>query len=150
MVRGATHEGALAALVLDRDGRVVARAGELTDEDVLAIRGVAVVGLRGASLVHKLLDGDHHVFPLDAREAAVAVAARCVFVVVVYLRDTRGAAQVALVRLQQLAAGEVQRLIGTPPPTGPADGGAASGPAQLQLVELGVSPGLDRPGRGKN
>lgn len=64
VVQDALAAGLDAAPLFDRDGRIVAQAGELSAVDLRAVEGVIVRGLKGAKLVRDLL-GD---LRFDARD----------------------------------------------------------------------------------
>jgi len=146
IVKAGTTEGVEGTAIFDRDGRVVA-SEILSDVDLVALKGVVTRGLRGAQLVSRLLRGEQFTFPLDDREVSILVAARCVFVVAVYKPELRSTASDVLATMRDEAAAIVRSIVGTsatgPPPGG---GGESSGPAELALAELGITPGI-KPGK---
>lgn len=142
----ALGEGMDAALVMGRDGRVVARAGAFNPEDELAVAGVVTRGFRGASLVGRLLRGETVAFVLGEREVSVAVAARCVFLVLGYQRASCALTGKAMAAARERAEDIVRDLVRVARPRQRSGGGGPSSPPdELQLVEIGVTI----PGRGK-
>lgn len=138
-----------AAALLDRDGNVVAAAGALTDDDLRAIAGVLTHSLKGEALATRLLDGELYWFDLDDRAVSVGVAGQCVFVVTVFSQASESARARATRLNQQIGA--IARalqadVVDVPPPRD--SGGTPSGPAQLPVIELGVTVGR-KPDRGK-
>jgi hypothetical protein len=148
VLQAATAAGLDAALLLDRDGRVVAQVGEFSAIELGAIEGVVLRGLKGARLVRDLLAGQAFTFDLDGRKVSILVAARCVFSVGVYKPDANETAERVMQTMRDEAASVVHRLMAhTPmPPLPGGDDGSSSGPATLELVELGVTAGVG--GRG--
>jgi hypothetical protein len=137
--------GIIAAALIDREANVVALAGTLADTDVRAIVGVLSESLKGDELARVLFAGGRFEFALDQQTVCVRVAARCVFVAVV-ISDASVATDRRAESLHLETERIVRELFGDElsPPRGPGSGGSASGPAELPLLELGVTPGVKR------
>jgi hypothetical protein len=143
----AVEAGLEAVAVLDAKGKPVAVAGALDDDEARALAAAVTHRLRGPDLLGRMLDGEMVDHALGARAVSVGIAARTVFVVVVRGRD-RAAADTAIDDLRR----EVERLVqrtradmAAAPPRSPGAGGSSSGPAELPLIELGVTvPRRDR------
>ena len=135
--------GITAAALIDRDAKVVALAGTLADTDVRAIVGVLSQSLKGDELARVVFAGASFEFALDQQTVSIRVAARCVFVVVV-ISDASVATELRAESLHLETERIVRELFGDErsPPRGPDSGGSASGPAELPLLELGVTPGV--------
>ena len=111
--------------------------------DVRAIVGVLSQSLKGDELARVVFAGASFEFALDQQTVSIRVAARCVFVVVV-ISDASVATELRAESLHLETERIVRELFGDErsPPRGPDSGGSASGPAELPLLELGVTPGV--------
>jgi hypothetical protein len=141
-VRLAVEGGLAAAAILDVEGKPLAVAGALDDDEARAIEAVVTRRLRSPDLLGRMLEGEMMTSLLDEREVSIGIAASCVFVVVVLGRDP-AASRVAVDELRS----DLERMISDaradvsgsrrPPPSG--SGGSSSGPAELPVIELGVT-----------
>ena len=142
-VRLAVEGGLAAAAILDVEGKSLAVAGALDDDEARAVAAVVTRRLRSPDLLGRMLDGEMIASSLDDREVSIGIAARCVFVVAVLGRDPV-ASRVAVDELRcdvermiSEARADVSGSVPPPPPTG--SGGSSSGPAELPVIELGVT-----------
>jgi hypothetical protein len=141
-VRRAVESGLDAAAILDVEGTPFAVAGALDDDEARAIAAVVTRRLRSPDLLGRMLAGEMMTSSLDDREVSIGIASRCVFVVVVLGRNPA----VSRLAVDELRS-DVERMISEaradvsgsrpPPPTG--SGGSSSGPAELPIIELGVT-----------
>jgi len=135
LVRAVTR-GLAAAAVLDRDGTLIARAGDLSDDDIRALAGALTESLKGENLAERLFVGEMIDVSLDDRGALLGIAGRAVFVVAVLGVVPR---LTAARNLRVEVEAEVERVLSlTPtvrivPPSNPDDGGSTSGPAHMPV-----------------
>jgi hypothetical protein len=143
----AIASGVAAAAILDHRGKVVALAGELDPHEARAIVAHATHQLDRAHA--RLLDGELLATSIAGRDARIGIAGGSVFFVIVLPSDP---AAMSLVALDELRA-DIEQIIhdaktsfddALPPPSS-APGGSSSGPAELPLVELGVTVPRRRP-----
>jgi hypothetical protein len=136
--------GLLAAALVDRDGDTVALAGEITVEEAMPLAAMVMFKRKSADLAPRLFAGEVLVLELEDRYVAVGVAKKQLFVVAVI-----GRANPERQNLACLLRDEIEELIPdtrgemtAPPPwaTG-GGGGSSSGPAELQVVEYGITVG---------
>ena len=129
----AIAEGLEGVALVDRNGNAIATAGSLSDEIARPMVTLVLSRLKSEDLAPRLFAGEVVTVPLDDREAAVAIAKRQLFVVAV-----------GSYRLQQLVA-ELCRIVTTAlddsdgVPWDGGAGGSGSGPAQLPVVEIGIT-----------
>jgi hypothetical protein len=141
-VQLAVEAGLESAAVLDIDGKPLAVAGALDDDEARAVAAVVTRKLRSPDLLARMLEGEVMSSSLDDREVRIGIAARCVFVVAVVGPD----AEASLAAVTELHS-DVTRAIsearsdfsGSPRPASPPPGGSSSGPAELPVVEIGVT-----------
>jgi hypothetical protein len=140
-VRLAVEGGLDAAAILDVEGQPLAVAGALDDDEARAIAAVVTRRLRSPDLLGRMLDGELMPSSLDAREVRIGIAARCVFIVAVLGQDSAASCRAA----DELRA-DVERMVseararpGAPPPLRGGSGGSSSGPAELPVIEVGVT-----------
>jgi hypothetical protein len=132
-----------AAAILDSKGKPVAVAGALDDHEARAIAAHAIRLGRTADLLDRMAGGELLMASLGEREARVGIAAGCVFFVVILPRDPAAMSLVAMDEFRSDIEGIVRqaRFGGPksqlPPPTN--SGGSSSGPAELPVVEVGVT-----------
>ena len=143
----AVRSGLAAAAILDVDGEPFALAGALDNDEARAIAAVVTRRLRAPDMLARMLAGEMLTTALDDREVAIGIASRCVFVVVILGGD----AELSCAATAELRD-EVEQMISreraefrSSPLREPGSGGSSSGPAELPLVELGVTvPRRDR------
>ena len=141
-VQRAVDSGLGAASILDVEGKALAVAGALDDDEARAIASVVTRRLRSPDLLGRMLEGEMVTTSLDDREVSIGIAARCVFVVAVFGPDPSSCGVV----VDELRC-EVERMIrearadfsGSPLPSAPGSGGSSSGPAELPVIEIGVT-----------
>jgi len=140
-VQRAVDVGLVAAAILDGTGKLLALAGELGAQEARAI--VAHGTHQLASARTRLLGGELVDISIGDRDARIGIAAGSVFFVIVLPSDP-GA--VSLVAVEDLRA-DIEQIVSDAkaaaedvrPPPSSAPGGSSSGPAELPLVELGVT-----------
>ena len=146
-VRVGVAEGLDAAAVYDVEGKPIAVSGELDEVEVQAIEMVLAGRMREDGRLVRMLDGQLLRSPLGEREIMIGIAANCVFVVAVrnplveMSRDPLGRA-IAFDVFQSFVARVINdaraRVTRSRPPLG-GSGGSSSGPAELPVVEWGVT-----------
>jgi len=139
----AVKGGMEAAAILDSKGKPVAVAGALDDHEARAIAAHATRLGKTANLLDRMVRGELLIASLGEREARVGIAAGCVFFVVIFPRDPAAMSLVAMdefrtaieeiIRHAKFGAPKSQ----VPPPT--SSGGSSSGPAELPVVEIGLT-----------
>jgi hypothetical protein len=141
----AVEDGLVAAALVDRDGNTVGLAGAITEEEAMPLAALVLYRLKSDDLASRLFAGEIVSLTLDDRDVAVAVAKRQLFVVAVI-----GAATTATLALVRELRDDVGGMltsdqVASPPPwTGSSGGGSGSGPAELQLIEFGISVRRER------
>jgi hypothetical protein len=141
-VQRAVDRGLAAAAVLDVDGKPFAVAGALDDDEARAVVAFLATGrLRSPDLLDRMLEGEMVTSSLDDREVSIGIAGRCVFVVVVLAPDLdlSRAVDGLRVEVEQMISSLRASFSGSRPPGAPSSGGSSSGPAELQLIEFGVT-----------
>jgi hypothetical protein len=128
------------AAIVDAKGTTLAVAGALDPDEARALAAHATRSVRSPDLLQRMLAGEMLATSLDDREASIGIAAGCVFFVVVFPRER---AAMSLVAVDELRA-DIEEMVRDakaatrePPPGG--RGGSSSGPAELPVVELGVT-----------
>jgi hypothetical protein len=153
-VRHAVSAGLEAAAILDAKGKPMAVAGALDNDEARALAAHATRQVRSPDLLERLLRGETVTASLGEREARIGIAANSVFFVVVLARNPAAMSLVdantgdaaigdpiawlrsdieAIIRDAKADLSKPLR----PPPTN--SGGSSSGPAELPVVELGVT-----------
>ncbi len=139
----AVEDGLVAAALVDRDGNSVALAGAIAEEEAMPLAALVMYRLKSVDLASRLFAGEVLSLALDDRDVAVAVARRQLFVVAV-LGDPASAALVRALR------DDVARMLSdasddvAPPSPWGGGGQSGSGPAQLPLIELGITVRRER------
>jgi hypothetical protein len=141
LARAAVAHGLEVAAVLDVDGKALAVAGALDDNEARAIAAVVTNCMRSADVLARMLDGELIESTLDQRVVGIGIAARCVFVVVV----PDGQLHAAHAGSDSFRFG-VERMISRARADFSGlrtqrvdDGGSSSGPAELPVVEWGLT-----------
>jgi hypothetical protein len=140
-VRAAVVAGLDAAAVLDVDGKTLAVTGAFDEVETRAIAAVITNYMRSPDVLQRMLDGELIESALDARVIHIGIAARCVFVVVVpnrQLSGPQGASENFRFEVERLISDARQDFSGARSPHG-GSGGSSSGPADLPVIELGVT-----------
>ena len=142
-VQRAVEAGLDAAAILDAKGKPLGVAGALDGDEARAIAAHATRQVRAPDLLARLLRGEMIDASLGDREARIGIAANCVLFIVVFPRDP---AAMSLVAVDELRS-DIEQMIQDakssvsksqlPPPT--SSGGSSSGPAELPVIELGVT-----------
>jgi hypothetical protein len=141
LVRAAVADGLEAAAVLDVNGRILAVTGALDGVEARAIAAVITNCMRSPDVLTRMLDGELVESALDVRVIRIGIAARCVFVVVVpspQLRGPQGASENFRFEVERLISDARRDFSGTRSPR-VGSGGSSSGPAELSVVEWGVT-----------
>jgi len=136
----AVDSGLVAAALVDRHGRTVALAGAISEEEAMPLAALVMYRLKSEDLGERLFAGEVISLALDDREVAVGVAKRQLFVVAVLPISTPTTQEI----VRELRECVANMLEGTGdaigiPPIGGSGGGSGSGPAELSLVELGLT-----------
>jgi hypothetical protein len=135
------ESGLRAAAVLDGRGGVLATAGMEADE-ARAIAAAAVTRLEVPKRLERMSElGELLRASLDDREVAIGIAGGCVFVVVVYGADpltSKVAGDEMWIDVERTVRDARESIAGFPG-SPPASGGSSSGPAELPLIELGIT-----------
>lgn len=154
LVERAIEQGLVAAALIEGDGTVVAGAGAITRDELLPIVAFVLERSEGDDIGSRLLAGEIISCTLDARDIAVGIAARQIIVVAVLkvdeLPQLLGLTSPEQLALVEALRDDVARIVvarnsqGAAPPPPNATGGSGSGPADLQLVEFGITVRRDR------
>ena len=141
VAKHAVAGGLDAVAVLDPKGKPLVLAGDLGPDEA---RAVAAFATRESELRSRLMNGEVLDASLGDRQALVAVAAKSVLIVVVFPREP-GKVQPGVVdrfRIQCdliVARANEGSSDGDMPPPSSSGGGSSSGPAELPLIELGIT-----------
>ncbi len=142
-VRLAVEAGLEAAAVLDGKGKPLAVAGALDNDEARAIAAHATRQLRSPDLLERLLGGETLTTSLAEREARIGIAASCVFFVAVLPRDqtamSLGAVDELRADIEEMVRDARSGVTTSRPPPPTSSGGSSSGPAELPVVEVGVT-----------
>jgi hypothetical protein len=132
------QRGLMGVALVDRDGRTVGLAGAISEEEAMPIAALVMYREKSPDLAARLLEGEVVTRDLEDRVAAVAVAKRQLFVVATLTAATE--TQLALVReLRENVAARLAVYSVSAPPWSGGRGGSGSGPAELPLIELGIT-----------
>ena len=134
IVASAIDEALVGAALVTRSGRVVARAGAIDEDEAAPLVAVVMYRLKRDDLAARLFAGEVLTLALDGRDVALAVARRQLFVVAVLAAATPDAVESLRSRVAAALA-----EADTPIPSSGGAGGSGSGPAELPLVEYGVT-----------
>lgn len=135
----AVADGIAGAALLDRDGRIIALAGELPDDEARPITEFVMMRAddrtRDRKLTARLFAGEILFDHVAGRDIAVGIAGRQLFVIAVLGGAKR--------ELAESLRSEVERMLDRvePPfvPTSGSGGSGGSGPDSLALIELGIT-----------
>lgn len=134
--------GLHAAAVFDVDGKLLTTVGALDNDELRAIGTVLTGRMREGDLLARMLEGELITSSLDDREIEIGIVANCVFVVVVpgpYAEASRIAGDALrsdIARVIGEARADTSGSRSSPPP---GSGGSSSGPAELPVIEWGVT-----------
>jgi hypothetical protein len=136
----AMADGLVAATLVTRNGETVGLTGAITEEEATALAALVMQRLKSDELASRLDAGEIVSLALDDREVAVGIFKRAVLVTAVLSASTP--AQLELVRELRYALGRM--LPGTSeepaaPPSSGGTSGSGSGPAELPLIEFGIT-----------
>lgn len=124
--------------LVDREGRTVGREGEIA-EDAMPLVALVLYRLKTPDLSTRLFAGEVLTFDLDGSAVAVAVAKKQLFVVAMLKEATLS----SVACVDQLRDSVSRMLYQDTPETTPelwgGGGGSGSGPAQLPVIEWGVT-----------
>ncbi|HEY1815946.1 MAG TPA: hypothetical protein VGG74_26540 [Kofleriaceae bacterium] len=139
------EDGLAGVALVDRDGRVICKVGEIDDDEAMPIASLVMMRAKEAlrdlpSLRERLFTGDVLIDRLEDREVAVGVAGRQLFVVAVLGAARSHAVEVLLENVERVLAHDKPSFVPMHFGGGGGGGGSGgSGPAELQLVELGLT-----------
>lgn len=139
LLAGAVAEGLRAAALVERNGKTIALAGDISEEEAMPLAALVMYRLKSADLAERLFAGEVLSLALDERDVAIGIAKRQLFVVAV-LAETTPRLLDLVYELRDAVAAE----LATSPPYVPRGGGKDGGgsdpePVELALMELGVS-----------
>ncbi len=142
----AVADGVTAAAVLDRAGKPLAVAGALAEDEARPLAGLVVNRADSHDLIGRMFGGEMIELSLEERDVSIGIAGRRVFVVVVL-----GAAREATREIATRLRNEVSQLLSWVQADLPGwthgSGGSSSGPAELPVIELGVTVKRREPGK---
>jgi hypothetical protein len=141
VVANAVTRGLAAAAVFEVDGKPLAVSGAIDDDEVRAIGMMIARPLRDPEALERMLGGAMVLSLLDDRKVLVGIAARCVFVAAVLHGDLRWSRACAY-ELHDDLEREISKAradFSGVPPSSPGSGGSSSGPAELPVIEIGVT-----------
>ena len=133
-VENAVSASVVGAAILDGEGKPLAIAGALDADEA---RAVAAHATRDGAAPQRLLAGEQRTILLGDRKAVVGIAARSVFYVVVCdVAADHGAVERLRSELERLIqnARAARGMIASG-----GSGGSSSGPAELPVIELGIT-----------
>jgi hypothetical protein len=137
-------DGLDGAALVDRNGNVVALAGSIAEEEAMPLVALVMYRLKSGDLASRLFAGEVISLALDERGVAIGVAKRQLFVVVVLGVSTPN----TLTRVQELRDAVARiladEMASATPPWSRGSGGSESGPAELPLVEFGITVRRER------
>jgi hypothetical protein len=137
----AVAAGLVGAALVDKDGTTISLVGELSDEEAMPIAALVLYRCKTDGIAARLFAGEVFVYSADERHFAVGVARRQLFVVAEL--PARTTAFIDLVHdLRDQVAGLLPAAKDVDiPPTwgGSGPGGSGGGPAELPLIELGIT-----------
>ena len=141
----AVEKDLVAAALVDRDGNTVDLAGAITEEEAMPLAALVMYRLKSDNLAARLFAGEILSIALDDREVAVGIAKRQLFVVAVLVAPTRATlALVADLRDDVETKLPARDQLDAPPPWTGGGGSSGSGPAELPLIEFGISVRRER------
>jgi hypothetical protein len=140
-VERAVEVGLAGAAVVDYLSNTVAVAGTLAAGDVRPIMGDARCRLVSEGTMRRMLGGEMIQVSLDDRTVAIGIAAQFLFVIVAFAEVTKAtrALASALRRDVERLIDETQTDAGNAPPWTRGGGGSSSGPANVPVIEIGVT-----------
>jgi hypothetical protein len=138
LLERAVEDGLRGAALVDRDGDLIAAAGEIDPDEAMPLAALVMYRLKAPDLGARMRTGEILMLELEQRCAAVCIAKRQLFVVVVLDKVT-------LERRAQIS--ELRDRVEKEMPASLADlaasrgGGNDSGPGpdELALIELGIT-----------
>jgi hypothetical protein len=142
----AIEDGLVAAALVDRNGNAVGLAGAITEEEAMPLAALVMYRLKSDDLAARLFAGEIISITLEDRHVAVGVAKRQLFVVAVLAVSTPTVLDVVR-DLRNRVAGMLHETSGEheiPPPWSGGGGGSGHGPAELPLIELGITVRRER------
>ena len=136
----ATEDALISAALVDRNGKTIDLAGAISADEAMPLATLVMHRLKSEDLAARLFAGEILSLALDGREVAVAIAQRQLFVVAVFDAATREVLERVRELRDRVAAMLQSDTPEVAPPTwGGGSGGSGSGPADLALVEYGVT-----------
>jgi hypothetical protein len=149
VARLGVEAGLAAAAILDGNGDALAVAGALDADEARAVAAFVTNQARSENLRARLHAGELLDGNFGERDVRVGIAAECVFIVVVLpnepaavsltaIDDLRRDIEAIVGGIRRQVAGFVPPSSPPPPPTG-SSGSGGSGPAELPVVEYGVT-----------
>jgi hypothetical protein len=141
----AMEGGLLGAAIFDRDGEVVSSDGAIENDEAKPLASAVMYELRSPDLASRLFAGEIISTTIDGREVVVAVASRQLFVVAI-LKSSTLVGLMAVRALRDAVALQLPEpeLPGPFDPRGGGGGAPGQGPAELQLVEYGLTAWRER------
>jgi hypothetical protein len=118
--------------------------GSISDEEAMPLAALVMYRLKSGDLASRLFAGEILSLTLDERDVAVGVAKKQLFVVAVLGVSTPA----TLDRVRELRE-DIERMLADStmdaaiPPWNTGSGGSGSGPAELPLVEFGITVGRE-------
>jgi hypothetical protein len=142
VVERAVDLGLAAAAVADNFGSTLAVAGALAADEVRLIVGTVTHRLNSEALMGRMSYGKMVEVSVKDRIVGVGIAARFVFVVAVFptvTRSSRAAASSLRREVELLLLDERPTDLVVAPPWTKGGGGSSSGPANLPVIEYGLT-----------
>jgi hypothetical protein len=144
VLQRAVEKGLVAAALVDREGNTVGLAGAIAEEEARPLVALVMHRLKSDDLSARLFAGEIVSLRLDGRGMAVGVAKRQLFLVAIL-----GAMIPETLELVRELRDEVESMlpdrdVGAPPPWSGGAGGSGQGPAELPLIELGITVSRNR------
>jgi hypothetical protein len=140
----AVKDGLVAVALVDREGVTISCIGAIGEEEAMPLAAYVMDRLRTDDLTSRLFEGEILTLALDDRAVAVGVAGRQLFVVAV-LGDWTAATQALVRELRDDIDGMLPEPdFGVDAAPWARAGGSTSGPAELPLIEHGITVRRER------
>lgn len=142
-VRRAVEAGLDSAAILDAKGKPLAFAGSMDGDEARAIAAHATRQVRTPDSLERMFRNELLSASLNDRDVHIGFAARCLIFVVVFPRDLASTSSLAVDDLRSdieliVRDAKTDASTSTLPPT-PRGGGSSSGPAELPVIEVGMT-----------
>jgi len=147
LLERAVKDGLRGAALVDREGRTIARAGAIDVDEAMPFVALVLYRRKTDDLGARLFAGEVLTYELDDKDLLVAIAKRQLFVVAATASGAASPEAVVDLRDQvayRLGAAGSWAELPLPVRGGGRGGDGGAGPAELPVVEWGVTVGRER------